>query len=97
MNRYSFRVIVLEPVGEDLTVALFEAGCDDAIVGLLQGTPTVHFCRKAVSLERALKTACRTLRAVNLTVDRIVIDTCDLSKLPGGNTVDSDQSGNIAP
>ncbi len=83
MKSFSFCVTLAVAVDEDLTVRLFEAGCDDAIVGSLRDVPAVHFCRKAESLGVALQAGCDLLRSMNVEIDQVILEPRDLAGLPG--------------
>lgn len=59
MSSYRFTLIVDGPdLQDDARIeALFEAGCDDAVVGRVDGTQYVDFDREGHSLDRALLAA----------------------------------------
>ena len=56
MSTFSFALIVGGPdfQSDDTVVALFEAGCDDALVGRSDGVQYLDFDREAASLEGAV-------------------------------------------
>lgn len=78
MTCFSFEVIVNEEISEELTDALFEAGCDDGGVGASCGVWRVHFDREAESLTAAIRSATQQVRSVGLTINRVSIEAADL-------------------
>jgi hypothetical protein len=55
--------------------ALFEAGCDDALLGSREGETFLDFEREEVSLEEALKTAVHQVESIGsgIEVERVEI------------------------
>ena len=78
MRCFSFEVIVNEELSEELTKALFGAGCDDAAVGCSGGVWSVHFDREAGSLVQAFRSAAEQVRSVGLSIRRMSIEEADL-------------------
>ena len=78
MRCFSFEVIVNEEISQELTEALFEAGCDDAGIGCSGGVWSVHFDREAGSLVQAFRSAAQQIRSVGLTIRRMSIEEADL-------------------
>jgi hypothetical protein len=66
MNTYTFTLILdgLDLEDEQRMNALFEAGCDDALFGLRNGTPIAEFDREAPSFSEAVMSAIRTVEGV---------------------------------
>jgi hypothetical protein len=66
MNTYDFVLKLALPSGQDLSVVedrLFDAGCDDALVGLGQkGRVGLSFTREAESAEAALHSALQDVK-----------------------------------
>ena len=59
-----------------MTDALCEAGFDDALVGMASGVSYIDiYCRKAVSLEMAVRGAIRDVEKAGLHVDRVESET----------------------
>ena len=74
MAIHHFTLIVDGPDLQDDTLidAVFEAGCDDAAVGRVDGIQYVDFDREAAGLDRAIISAVADLERINgVTVVRI--------------------------
>lgn len=67
MSVFTFTVIVEGPdLQSDETVdALFEAGCDDALIGIAEGLQYLDFDREAASLEEAVLSAVAAIESVD--------------------------------
>jgi len=78
MPCFSFEVITEEGITEELTNALFEAGCDDSGIGCSCGIWSVHFDRDADSLDAAIRSATEQVRPDGLTSERVTIEKADL-------------------
>lgn len=66
MQRFTFTLVV---EGRDLKTdevvdALFEAGCDDALVGSSEGVQFLDFDREAGSVEEAVRSAVADVESV---------------------------------
>ncbi|MEN6451249.1 MAG: hypothetical protein ABFC96_12220 [Thermoguttaceae bacterium] len=72
---FEFR-LVLKPIEmtEELGNALYEAGCDDGTLGVLNGVPFVSFHRDANSLESAIRSAVADVQKAGCTVKRAEIE-----------------------
>ena len=46
--------------------ALYEAGCDDALIGMRDGVAYADFCREADSFPRAVASATRSVEAAGV-------------------------------
>ena len=59
MTTYQFTLIVEAPdlQSDDLVEALYEAGCDDALIGRVDDTQYLDFDRESLSLEEAILSA----------------------------------------
>ena len=70
MPTFSIRIVADgKDLLDDATVnALFQAGCDDAIVSLENGDVVIEFARAAASADEAVDTASRDVRAAGLTI-----------------------------
>jgi len=66
METYTFTLIVEGPdlQAEGMIDSLFEAGCDDSLVGSVDGVQYVEFDREAESLEQAVLSAVDDLESV---------------------------------
>lgn len=65
MSSYSFS-LALEPLEVSVDEAedrLFESGCDDALLSISAGQPTLDFTRESASLDQALLSALRDIAA----------------------------------
>jgi hypothetical protein len=58
--------------------ALFEAGCDDATVGMHAGRVTLDFTRSAPTLKDAILSAIRDVQMAKIGARIIRVDNCDL-------------------
>lgn len=58
--------------------ALFEAGCDDATVGIRHGRLYIEFTRSAASLKEAIFSAIHDVRRAGLGARVLRVDECDL-------------------
>jgi hypothetical protein len=60
LDRFSFTLQIdgLDPNLEDYEDRLFLAGCDDALVAVINGQMFVDFDRQAASYEAAISSAC---------------------------------------
>lgn len=79
MRCFSFELVVNEEITEELTVQLFEAGCDDGCVGAGHDVWSVHFDHDADNLEHAIRTARNHVQSVGLTVRHVVIEDADIA------------------
>lgn len=61
-------------IGEDIDVALFEAGCDDATVALINGSVAVCFTREAASRKDAIVSAYEDISKVDVQLVRFEPD-----------------------
>jgi hypothetical protein len=76
MKTYEFSVIAsgLDPNADDFGDRFYEAGCDDALVAFQKGHIIVDFAREAGSVEQAIASAIKNVRAAGATVDRVEPD-----------------------
>ena len=67
MNTYHFTLIVegTDFIDDDTVNAVYEAGCDDATVGVSNGVPCADFSREAANLEEAALSAIADLESVD--------------------------------
>jgi hypothetical protein len=65
MSHYSFTVQVsgIDPSRDDYENRLFESGCADALIAVIDGTLFVDFDRDADSYENAVRSAVRSVEA----------------------------------
>ncbi len=61
MARYSFTIEIkgIDPAGSRYEDALYEAGCDDALIAVVNGRMMVDFDREASSYDGAVASAIR--------------------------------------
>ena len=64
-------------INEEVADALYEAGCDDALLSLQRGAYILDFCRAAPSLKEAIISAIRDLQGNRLGIDVIRVNTCE--------------------
>ena len=53
----------------DVLDAFYEAGCDDALIGMRDGIAFADFCREADSRQEALRSAIRDVEAAGAKVE----------------------------
>ncbi|WP_375285051.1 hypothetical protein [Marinicauda pacifica] len=77
MKAYEFSIVAsgLDHEADDFIDRFFEAGCDDATVAYARGSIIVSFCREAVSLEEAVRSATQNVRATGAAVERVEPDS----------------------
>ena len=69
---YVFSVVLSVPsLSNKECDALYEAGCDDGTIVTRNGITFIAFDRKAESLEQAIRSAARDVRAAGFEVDRV--------------------------
>ncbi len=63
MARYSFTIEIkgIDPAGTQYEDALYEAGCGDALVAVINGRMMIDFDREASSYEGAVASAVRDM------------------------------------
>lgn len=76
MSEFEFTLVIEGPVMEDTTAeSVFEAGCDDATFGAIDGTGYGEFIREASSFKEAVSSAIRDIESVGgLSVIRVEPD-----------------------
>ncbi len=67
MDTYDFMLIVegTDFIDDDTVNAAYEAGCDDALLGVSNGVPCADFSREAPSLEEAALSAIADIESVD--------------------------------
>lgn len=67
MDTYDFTLIVegTDFIDDDTVDAAYEAGCDDALLGVSNGVPCADFSREAPSLEEAALSAIADIESVD--------------------------------
>jgi hypothetical protein len=76
MKKYEFSLILkgsLE-LTEDIANALFESGCDDGTPGTSCGVFSISFHRDADTLEAAINSAIKNVKAAGYEVARVEIE-----------------------
>ena len=76
MNKYEFRLILKgsPELTEEIADRLFEAGCDDGTPGTSGGVFSIDIHREADSLEAAINSAIRQVKAAGHEVHRVEIE-----------------------
>jgi len=76
MNKYEFSLILKgsPELTEELCNELFAAGCDDGTPGTCKGVFSIDFHREADSLEAAINSAMRNVKAAGHDVERVEIE-----------------------
>ena len=78
MKTHSFVVYLggITEISQALEDALFEAGCDDAVLGLRDGVLSLGFDREAESFEEAVMTAMEDIKRgrPDLLIERVELD-----------------------
>lgn len=72
MGVHVFTVVLNRQPTEEEMDRLFEAGCDDAMIGYERGLPVAQFDREAQTLADAIVSAVRALESVGLTAVRVL-------------------------
>lgn len=81
MRKYEF-TLVLEgtaELSEELSDALYDAGCDDASPGSCGGVLSLDFHRESSSLEEAITSAIANVKAAGLVVASVVVQPSSLA------------------
>ncbi len=73
---YEFSLILsgVPELTRDVLDAFFEAGCDDALIGIRDGIAFADFCREADSCQEALLSAIRDVEAAGARVEHVEPD-----------------------
>ena len=72
---YEFSIVLREAeVSESDCNALYEAGCSDGTIVTRNGQTFIAFDREASSLEEAIRSASRDVRAAGFQIDHIEMD-----------------------
>ena len=76
MAKHEFTLILsgFSELTDDVEDRIFEAGCDDTLLGILDGTPFLDFTREAPSLKDAILSAIRDVARAGFEVVRIEPD-----------------------
>ena len=76
MSSYEFSIIAtgLSIDGDEWEDSFYEAGCDDALVGVRRGLFVLDFNREAATLAEAVESACADMRRAGATIVRIEPD-----------------------
>lgn len=82
---YSFTLILsgFDELTGEIEDALYNAGCNDALLGLLAGTPYLAFDRYAESLEQAIQTAIKHVETCGLPIEVVRVIP------PGADTMET--------
>jgi hypothetical protein len=67
-QEYEFTLILsgVSELTREVLDALYESGCDDALIGMRDGTAYAEFCREADSFQQAVLSAIRDVEAAGL-------------------------------
>lgn len=76
MKTFEFSIIAsgLDREAEDFEARFYEAGCDDATISFQKGRIIVDFARAAETVEEAIASAIRDVRATGAAITRIEPD-----------------------
>lgn len=76
MKKYEFTLILKGPLEltEKIADELFEAGCDDGTPGTCNGVFSIDFHRESDSLEAAINSAIKNVKAAGYDVARVEIE-----------------------
>lgn len=76
MAKYEFTLILEGPLEltEEIADDLFQAGCDDGTPSTRNGVFSIDFHREAKSLEEAIQSAIRNVKAAGYRVERVEIE-----------------------
>ena len=64
LHEFTVRTAGVSVMDDDVFDALFEAGCDDALVGTNPGGDFLDFGRRAPTFEEAVASACAAIESV---------------------------------
>ena len=82
MDAYQFTLILtgIKDLTPDVTDTLYEAGFDDALIGMAAGVPYIDVNhRQAESLEKAVREAIRDVEKAGFSVVRVESETANAS------------------
>ncbi len=67
-DTYSFILILsgADDITDELTKAIYDGGCDDALLGMTEGQLFLDFDREATSLSEAIKSAIKDVESIPL-------------------------------
>lgn len=73
---FAFTLILsgFDKLTNEIENGLFEAGCDDGLLGIHAGTPYLSFDREADSLEDAIKTAIHDVQTCGLPIQIVKVN-----------------------
>lgn len=76
MKKYEFRLILKgsPELTEEIADELFQAGCDDGTPGRCNGVFSIDFHREADSLEAAINSAIKNVKAAGYDVEHVQIE-----------------------
>lgn len=76
MKKYQFSLILKgsPELTEEIADRLFEAGCDDGTPGTSGGVFSIDFHRQADSLEHAINSAIKNVKAAGYDVEQVQIE-----------------------
>lgn len=79
-REYDFALIAdgVNELSSSVEDALFEAGCDDATVGMRHGRLYIEFSRAATSFKQAILSAIRDVRKAGVRAEVLRVDACPL-------------------
>lgn len=80
MKKYDFRLILkgATELTDAIADELYESGCDDGTPGTCNGVFSIDFHREANSLEAAIGSAIKNVRAAGHDVERVEIDAGEM-------------------
>ena len=70
---FTLEVSGIDTGRENYEDALYEAGCDDALIAVINGTMFLDFHRDGLSFEDAVKSASRDVGNVSLHFSRLIV------------------------
>ena len=84
IERHSFTLILsaFEEITDEIETALFEAGCNDALLGIHAGSPYLAFDREAKSLELAIRSAIKSVEGCSPKIEVVRVVP------PGADTIE---------
>jgi hypothetical protein len=76
MQEYEFTLILsgVQELTREVLDAFYEAGCDDALIGIRDGIAFADFCREADSLQEAVLSAIRDVKKAGARVEHVEPD-----------------------
>jgi hypothetical protein len=82
-QEFEFTLVLsgIDDLTQEVEDALFEAGCDDALLSIRSGVPYLSFARRAPSMREAILSAIRDVLSTDVGLEVMRVDDCNLVTL----------------